>query len=503
MRRRTRRRFAYTSTSYENGDGDEELGLLMVQTADENVDADIMTLRRRPFAAVPVVDNTILEESSLLLGVQSSTTAREPNENVDADATPHRRPVVAVPVVDNTIYEESSFLPATTTREPDEHVDGDATLHRRPAAAVLVVGNTTREESSSLLLGVQGSTTARELDVNENISSTATPPRKPDSVDNNNSRFGSKRRTPLVPPQDKKLRPQPTVAVSGLSLPVVPEWKTTVSQDPLRLHEERRRKDQVQWMSSVVDRRPLPPSPTAPVPSSSLPTVFHVSDEPNPDTFPQTSICPTHLITNSSVPSTPSSTTSSVRNVVFTPPSQASPLSSGTSISTSAGANGANPSETCVLDPWNGAPFATQDGGLDVPVSVSVSSVTHSTASWQTDASSSTFQFSVPRNAPQLPPLPTFSPLCAPMSLSLSTHSTHSNQPTSPTSPQSQTLQSPPQSLDTSPHFTPSAQHLHCVHYPASPNITALPYSEIYQQHRFASPGVMSSKLSELDFISE
>ncbi|KIL53800.1 hypothetical protein M378DRAFT_19504 [Amanita muscaria Koide BX008] len=135
MRRRRRRSIAYTSTSYENGDGDEESGLLMVQTADENVGAD-MTLGRRPVAAVPVVDNTILEESSLLFGVQ-------------------------------------------------------------------------------------GSTTARELNVNENISSTATPPRRPDSVDNNNNcRFGSKRRTPLVLVQDKKLRPQPTVAISGLSLPV-------------------------------------------------------------------------------------------------------------------------------------------------------------------------------------------------------------------------------------------------------------------------------------------
>ncbi|KAM6496470.1 hypothetical protein JOM56_009176 [Amanita muscaria] len=311
MGRRRRRLFAYTSTSYENGNGDEELGLLMVQTADENVGAD-MTLRRRPIAAV---DNTILEESSLIFGVQSS---REPNENVDADATLHRRPVVAVPVVGDTIYEESSFLPATTTREPDEHVDAAASPHRKPAAGVLVADTTTHEESSSLLLGVQSSTTAREPDVNENITSTATLRRKPDSVDNNNCRLGSKR---LVPAQDKKLRPRPTVAVSGLSLPVVPEWKTTVSQDPLRLHEERRRKDQVQWMSSVVDRRPLPASPTiptvsavptAPVPSSSLPTVFHVSDEvlftplflflPFPDPL---AAKPRHSPTNFNLPNAP------------------------------------------------------------------------------------------------------------------------------------------------------------------------------------------------------
>ncbi|KIL54031.1 hypothetical protein M378DRAFT_19276 [Amanita muscaria Koide BX008] len=219
-----------------------------------------------------------------------------------------------------------------------------------------------------------------------------------------------------------------------------------------------------------VDRLSLPSTvPTVPFVPNLPPTGFPVLDEPNPDTLPLP-IYPTHVITDSSVPSTPSSTTSGGRNVMFTPPPQLSPLRSST-LSTNAGA----PSEISVLDPWNGV-FSTQDGGLGVSASVpSVAQSTTTTASFQTDGRSSTSQLLVsPPNSsgarapPQLPP---FSPLS-------SMHaSAHSNQPTPVKSPQLPALRSPPPQTPRTPPYllTPSAQHPHHVHYPAPANIASSP----------------------------
>ncbi|KAM6496471.1 hypothetical protein JOM56_009177 [Amanita muscaria] len=359
--------------------------------------------------------------------------------------------------------ESAPLLGSTTVREEpnmNENVNVNATLRRRPVPAV-------SNGHSAPLLGARGSTI--ESSVNENVNSMPTLPRRPV----NNRLFASEHHH-QVTAQDNGLRLQPTATAlspSGVSPSDVDGWRRTV-------HEERRRPGQGQPMRLAVDRRPLP----SPLPFVPHPTGYPILDEepvdrlPLPSTVPAVPfvpnldeptlplpIYPTHVITDSSVPSTPSSTTSGGRNVMFTPPPQLSPLRSST-ISTNAGA----PSEISVLDPWNGV-FSTQDGGLASVPSVAQSTTT---ASFQTDGRSSTSQLLVsPPNSsgarapPQLPP---FSPLS-------SMHA--SARPTPVKSPQLPALRSPPPQTPRTPPYllTPSAQHPHHVHYPAPANIASSP----------------------------
>ncbi|KAM6496473.1 hypothetical protein JOM56_009179 [Amanita muscaria] len=380
--------------------------------------------------------------SELLLGVQGSTTAREDlnvNESVNADATLRRR----LPV-DNTIHER-------------EHPE----------------------------LGADSSAIARKPNVNEHVNSTATLPRRPvafDDDNNNSGLFGSEHHQGTsVPTQDSRLPLEPSVTVppspssSGVSRSV-DEWRKVVA---LGLDEERRRHGQEQPMCSVVDDRPLPSSSVVPT----LPPVappLAVLDEPNPDTLPQTPIYPTHVKTDSSVPS-------GARSVVLTPSPQP-PLSTSTTMTrTNAGADGANAPEISALDPWNGA-IATQDGELDVPASAS-SAAQATTASLQTDGSggSSSTSHTASGVSPQHPP---FSPLS---SMLASTQSTHCSKPASPQSP---TPQSP---LPQTPHKTPylltsSAHHLH---HSSPPNISALASSPVFTVTTTAPPTAIAPTHSQ------